>query len=45
MIEMSRLSRASFSDLMGMALRDLMLFREALANVLERERAARDEAR
>lgn len=43
-METSRLSYTSVNDYMNMSIRDFMGFREALRNVLDRERSAREEA-
>ena len=45
MIETARLSYTSATEYMGLPMREFLLFREALVNLLERENAARDAAR
>lgn len=44
-MEMSRLSYTSVTDYMDMTIRDMFMFRSALASVLEREKEAREKAR
>lgn len=45
MIETSRLSYTPVTDYLNMTLRDFLLMRQALENVLEREKSAREAAR
>lgn len=45
MIEVARLSYTSAAEYMGLPIEDFLLFRQALANVLDREREAREAAR
>ena len=44
MIEVSRLTYTPVTDYLHMPFRDFLTVREALSNILERERAAREEA-